>query len=71
MKNLGSLMKQAQQMQSRMAEIQQKLAESEYTGQAAGGMVSVTLTGKSDRSRAKKASPAMTVHLTMTSPQRT
>lgn len=48
MKNLGSLMKQAQQMQARMTELQQKLADSEYTGQAAGGMVSVTLNGKGE-----------------------
>jgi DNA-binding YbaB/EbfC family protein len=48
MKNLGNLMKQAQQMQARMTEMQQKLAESEFTGSAAGGMVAITLTGKGD-----------------------
>ena len=48
MKNLGSLMKQAQQMQARMTELQQKLADSEYAGQAAGGMVSITLNGKGE-----------------------
>ena len=48
MKNLGSLMKQAQQMQTRMAELQEKLAASEYQGSAAGGMVVVTLSGKGE-----------------------
>jgi DNA-binding YbaB/EbfC family protein len=46
MKNLGNLMKQAQQMQARMEEMQAKLAAAEITGQSGGGMVSVTLTGK-------------------------
>jgi DNA-binding YbaB/EbfC family protein len=46
MKNLGTLMKQAQQMQARMEEMQAKLAAAEITGQSGGGMVSVTLTGK-------------------------
>jgi len=48
MKNLGQLMKQAQQMQARMAEMQEKLAEAEATGQAGGGLVSVTVTGKQE-----------------------
>ncbi|MGE4527569.1 MAG: YbaB/EbfC family nucleoid-associated protein [Rhodospirillaceae bacterium] len=48
MKNLGSLMKQAQQMQTRMNEMQQKLAEAEFTGSAAGGMVTVTMNGKTE-----------------------
>ena len=39
MKNLGQMMKQAQQMQ-------EKLGELRVEGQAAGGMVKVTLTGK-------------------------
>ncbi len=48
MKNLGSLMKQAQQMQTRMTEMQQKLAETEFTGSSAGGMLTVTLNGKTE-----------------------
>ena len=46
MKNLGQMMKQAQQMQSKMAEMQAALEQTEVTGQAGGGMVSITLTGK-------------------------
>ena len=45
MKNLGQLMKQAQAMQSRMAEMQAELERVEMTGQAGGGMVKVTLNG--------------------------
>lgn len=46
MKNLGNMMKQAQQMQAKMQEMQQALEEMEVTGGAAGGMVEVTVTGK-------------------------
>jgi len=48
MKNLGQLMKQAQAMQSRMAEMQAELEKVEMTGQAGGGMVRVTLNGKGE-----------------------
>lgn len=48
MKNIGQLMKQAQQMQTKMVEMQEKLAQVEVTGSSGGGMVSVTLTGKGD-----------------------
>jgi len=46
MKNLGQLMKQAQEMQSKMAEMQERLESSEATGAAGGGMVQVTVNGK-------------------------
>ncbi|MEX2199981.1 MAG: YbaB/EbfC family nucleoid-associated protein [Dongiaceae bacterium] len=46
MKNLGQMMKQAQQMQQRMAELQEELEKIEITGSAGGGMVQVTMTGK-------------------------
>ncbi len=46
MKNLGNLMKQAQQMQTKMAEMQAKLGGLEVTGAAGGGMLQVTLNGK-------------------------
>ncbi|MDE6060820.1 MAG: YbaB/EbfC family nucleoid-associated protein [Clostridia bacterium] len=41
--NMQQLMKQAQQMQRNMQEAQQKIAETEVTGKAAGGMVEVTM----------------------------
>ncbi|HXQ49711.1 MAG TPA: YbaB/EbfC family nucleoid-associated protein [Stellaceae bacterium] len=53
MKNLGQMMKQAQQMQERMAELQAKLAAVEMTGAAGGGMVQVTLNGKGEMRRLK------------------
>ncbi len=43
--NMQQALKQAQAMQRRLQEAQQKLAEEEVTGTAAGGMVEVTLTG--------------------------
>ncbi|MBF0399228.1 MAG: YbaB/EbfC family nucleoid-associated protein [Magnetococcales bacterium] len=46
MKNLGNIMKQAQEMQSRMAKMQEELAATQISGQSGGGMVEVTLNGK-------------------------
>ena len=46
MKNLGQMLKQAQEMQAKMAELQERLDAEEITGTSGGGMVSVTLTGK-------------------------
>ncbi len=51
MKNLGNMLKQAQQMQARMQEMQARLEAMEVQGQAGGGMVKVTLTGKGDLRR--------------------
>ncbi len=48
---LGSIMKQAQQMQANMEEAQKELANIEITGQAGGGMVKVIMTGKHDVKR--------------------
>ena len=48
MKNIGQLMKQAQQMQSKMAEAQAQLEAAEVSGAAGGGMVRLTLNGKGD-----------------------
>ncbi|MDA5192956.1 YbaB/EbfC family nucleoid-associated protein [Govanella unica] len=46
MKNIGQMMKQAQQMQERMQAMQEELAHFEITGSAGGGLVTVTLNGK-------------------------
>lgn len=43
---LGSLMKQAQEMQKNMEKAQAEIAEMEVTGEAGGGLVKVTMTGK-------------------------
>ena len=48
MANLGQMLKQAQQMQSRMEDMQRELAEMEVTGSSGGGMVRVTLSGKGE-----------------------
>lgn len=48
---LGNLMKQAQQMQANMQKAQEELAKMEVTGQAGGGMVQITMTGKHDVKR--------------------
>ena len=46
MKGFGDLMKQAQKMQSRLAEAQEELAGAEVTGESGAGLVKVTLTGR-------------------------
>ncbi len=48
---MGNMMKQAQQMQANMEKAQQELAVMEVTGQAGGGMVKITMTGKHDVKR--------------------
>jgi DNA-binding YbaB/EbfC family protein len=53
MKNLGNMLKEAQKLQSRMAEIQAKLAETELAGSAGGGMVNVTVNGKGEMRQVK------------------
>lgn len=46
MMNIQGIMKQAQQMQKKMEEMQEKLAQEEVEGSAGGGMVKVTMNGK-------------------------
>ena len=46
MKDLGDLMKQAQGLQAKMQEIQEKIAALEVEGAAGGGMVKIVLNGK-------------------------
>ncbi len=58
MKNLGQLMKQAQEMQSRMQAMQEKLAAIEIEGAAGGGMVKVTVNGKGEM-RKLRIDPAL------------
>lgn len=53
MKNLGQMMKQAQLMQERMAELQARLDGMEIQGQSGGGLVQATLSGKGEVRRLK------------------
>jgi DNA-binding YbaB/EbfC family protein len=43
--NIGKMMKQAQQAQAKMQELQAKIAQQEVTGQSGAGMVSIVMTG--------------------------
>ena len=45
---MAGLMKQAQQMQEKMAKMQEELANAEVTGKAGGDMVTVVMTGRHD-----------------------
>jgi DNA-binding YbaB/EbfC family protein len=58
MKNIGQIMKQAQQMQTKMAELQEQLAGVEVSGSAGGGMVQVTMSGKGEL-RGVKIDPSL------------
>ncbi len=48
MKNIGKMMKQAQDLKGKMATLQEKLAELEISGSSGGGKVQVTLNGKGE-----------------------
>lgn len=52
MKNLGNMLKEAQKMQGKMAEMQEKLADMELIGAAGGGMVKITVNGKGEMRKA-------------------
>jgi DNA-binding YbaB/EbfC family protein len=45
---LGDLMKQAQQMQEKVAQIQSEIANTEIIGEAGAGLVKVIMTGRHD-----------------------
>ena len=49
--NIAQMMQQAQRMQDNLKRVEQELAVLEVTGQAGGGMVSVTITGKMEVKR--------------------
>jgi len=51
LKDLGALMKQAQEMQQKIGELQERLADSEVVGQSGAGLVKVTLNGKNEMRR--------------------
>ena len=53
MKNLGKMMKQAQELQDKMAAVQEQLADMEISGSAGGGLVQVTVNGKGEARKLK------------------
>jgi DNA-binding YbaB/EbfC family protein len=58
MKDLMGLMGKAKEMQAKFEAMQQEVASIEATGQAGGGMVSVTLSGRMEM-RALKIDPSL------------
>ena len=48
MKDLGKLMKQAQELQTKMNDVQGQIANLEVEGVSGGGMLKVTMSGKGD-----------------------
>lgn len=44
--NIAQMMKQAQQLQKKMSDLQEQLAAEEMTGVSGGGLVRITITGK-------------------------
>ncbi|MEQ1616501.1 MAG: YbaB/EbfC family nucleoid-associated protein [Hyphomicrobiaceae bacterium] len=51
MKDIMGMMKQLGQMQSKMQQMQEELAQAEIPGQSGGGLVAVTLDGKASLKR--------------------
>lgn len=58
MKDLMKMMKQAQEIQGRMQQMQEELASLQVEGQSGGGLVKVTLNGKME-ARAVKVDPSL------------
>ena len=58
MKNIMGLMGQFKEMQEKMAQLQEDLKSMEITGEAGGGLVTVTLTGKGEM-RAMHIDPSL------------
>ncbi|MDF3920587.1 YbaB/EbfC family nucleoid-associated protein [Salinicola salarius] len=48
---MGNLMKQAQEMQEKMQQAQEEIAQLEVLGEAGAGMIKVTMNGRHDVSR--------------------
>jgi hypothetical protein len=48
---MGNLLKQAQEMQARLAKIQEELAQKTVEGSSGGGMIQVTVNGQMNFSR--------------------
>ncbi len=58
MVDIMGMMKKAQEMQAKMAEVQESLGNMQVEGRSGGGMVMVTLSGKGDL-RGVKIDPAL------------
>ncbi len=50
---LGNLMRQAQKLQEEMKRLQEEIAAMEVTGEAGGGLVAVTMTGRHEVRRVR------------------
>ena len=46
--NIAKMMKQVNEMQGKMADMQNRLGDVEVTGQSGGGLVTVTMNGKAE-----------------------
>jgi DNA-binding YbaB/EbfC family protein len=57
--NMNNLMKQAQRMQRQMEQNQKELEEKEFTAQAGGGVVKVTVSGKREITKVELAEEAV------------
>ncbi len=53
MKNFANMMKQAQELQSRMSDMQAEMERLRVEGRSGGGLVTVTLSGKGELTAAK------------------
>ena len=51
--NIGQMMKQVQEMQAKMSQMQERLGDTEVMGQSGGGMVQATMNGKGELRKIK------------------
>ena len=59
MNNFGDMIKQAQEMQKKMKELQEGLANLEVEGSSGGGLVKITVTGKGEVKKIKIDPPLL------------
>jgi len=51
--NIGQMMRQVQEVQTKMAQMQERLADISVMGQSGGGMVTATMNGKGELKKIK------------------
>jgi DNA-binding YbaB/EbfC family protein len=51
--NIGQMMRQVQDMQAKMTQMQERLADTEVVGQSGGGMVTAVMNGKGEMKKIK------------------
>lgn len=57
--NIGNMMKQAKEMQSKLKQVQDELAQAQITGEAGAGMIKITINGNGEALNVEVADSAL------------